>query len=137
MEGYGEVSKTDVAKVFGDAGLVAFHLEDFDTVDTFGKEFQEGADDEASVRGAKAEVRAEAESDVRVGFSIEADFFRLIKDGFVEIGGSEAEGNALAGFDRDTMNFGFTGGGASDVGDGGEDAQEFFAGEGYEPGILA
>jgi hypothetical protein len=34
-----------MAEVFGDAGLVAFHLEDFDAVESLGKEFQEGADD--------------------------------------------------------------------------------------------
>lgn len=137
VEPYGEVSKPDVAEVFGDAGLVSFQVEDFDTVESLGKEFQEGADDEAGMRGAEAEVRAKAESDVRVGLAVEEDLLGVAKGAFVEIGGSEAEGNALAGFDRGAVDFGFAGGGASDVGNWREDAQQFFASEGNEPGIVA
>ena len=126
-----------MAEVFGDAGLVAFHLEDFDAVEPLGKKFQEGTEDQAGVRGSEAEVGTEAESDVGVGLAVEADFLGLVKGGFVEIGGSEAEGNALAGFDGDAVDFGFAGGGASDVGDWREDAQQFFASEGDELRVLA
>src|SRR6266404_1004627 len=121
-----------MAEVLGDAGLIAFQVEDFDAVESLRKEFKESADDEAGVRGAEAEVRAEAESDVRVGLAVQPNFLGLVKDGFVEIGRSEAEGNALARFDVDAMNFGFVGGGASDVGYWREGAQQFFAGEGDE-----
>ena len=50
MEGHGQVPEPDVAKIFGDAGLVAFGVENFNAVDALRKELQKGAEDEAGVR---------------------------------------------------------------------------------------
>jgi hypothetical protein len=50
--------------------------DDVKVVEFFGTKAQEGAEDEACMGGTEAEVRAEAEAEMRVGFAIKLDFFR-------------------------------------------------------------
>jgi hypothetical protein len=53
-------------------------------------ELQQRAQDEAGMRSTEAEMRAEAEAEMRVRFAVEADLIGMREGGFVEVGRSPA-----------------------------------------------
>ncbi len=79
--------------------------------------------------GAEAEVRAEAEGEVGIGLSVEADFFGRRENGLVEIGGGPGERDAFAGFHGGAVDGGVGGAHAADVGERHEDPEKLFARE--------
>ena len=89
---------------------------------------EEGADDEAGVGGAEAEVGADPVGDVRIGPAVEADFFRGLEDGFVKVRRGPAQGDAVAGLDGGIAHHGIHRTYPADVGEGGDDPDELLGG---------
>lgn len=65
--------------------LTRFGVDHFNAADVLACLLQEGAKDQTRVRGAEAEVWAEAESEVWIGFPVQADFVRGLESVFVEV----------------------------------------------------
>ena len=114
-----------------------FGVDDGETADAGGDEAEERAEDESGVGCAHAEVGAEAEGEVGIGFAVEADLVGVREGGIVEIGGGPAERDAAACGDGLAVEFGGLGADPADVGEGHEDAEEFLAGVGDACGVFA
>ena len=114
-----------------------FGVDDGETADAGGDEAEERAEDEPGVGCAHAEVGAEAEGEVGIGFAVEADLVGVREGGVVEVGGGPAERDAAACGDGLAVEFGGSGADPADVGEGHEDAEEFLAGVGDACGVLA
>lgn len=106
-------------------------------VDLLDEFTDEGAEDEAGVGGAKAEVGSGSESDVGIGFAVESDFARAVEDFFVVIGTGPAEGDAAVGRDGVPMDIRFLGDDPAEMGDGTEVSEVFFGGERNAFGVFA
>lgn len=108
-----------------------------ETADAFRDETEECAENEASVGSAHAEVGAETEGEVGIGFAVEADLVGRGEGGLVEVGGGPAERDAAACGDGFALDVGGLGADAADVSEGHEDAEEFLAGVGDACGVFA
>ena len=86
------------------------------------------AHDQPCVRRPQTQVRAEAEGDMRVGFSIEPDFVRCFKNGFVVVRRCPPKRDATICRYQDTMDIRCDRTDPPDLGQRHEDAKELFAG---------
>ena len=103
-----------------------FGVEDFYDGDTFTQLAKQRACEQAGMQGTEAVVNPAAESDMGIGLPIQMNFIRFFKNGGIPVGRGPAEGNPLTGFDRHTFNFGGVRADAADVGQRGDESEEFF-----------
>ena len=91
-------------------------------------ERQQGSQHCAGMRCPKAQVGTESKGDVRVGLAVETDVAGRFKRLLVEVRRRPTQGNAVPGFDSDTVNFCLHRADAADVCERHKDPEKFLAG---------